>query len=194
MRLGFDCAGTIVAVGEGVTDLRVGDEVMAPASGSSASFVTLSRTLVVRIPSGFRFEAASSIPTVFFTAYHALLRLAQLKAGERVLIHAAAGGVGLAAVQLAQMVGAEVFATASPGKWEFLKAQGVPHVMNSRTLDFADEIMRLTDGEGVDVVLNSLSGEAIDKSLACSSRAAALWRSASWGFGSRSKFGNGVRT
>ena len=139
---------------------------MAPASGSSASFVTLSRSLVVPIPSGFSFEAASAIPTVFFTAYHALLRLAQLKAGERVLIHAAAGGVGLAAVQLAKLVGAEVFATASPGKWEYLKAQGVPHVMNSRTLDFADEIMRLTAGEGVDVVLNSLAGEASEKSLA----------------------------
>jgi acyl transferase domain-containing protein/acyl carrier protein len=166
VRLGFDCAGTIAAVGEGVTDLQVGDEVMAPASGSSASFVTLSRTLVVPIPSGYRFEAASAIPTVFFTAYHAFLGLAQLKAGERVLIHAAAGGVGLAAVQLAKLVGAEVFATASPGKWAYLKAHGVPHVMNSRTLEFADEIMRLTAGEGVDVVLNSLSGEASEKSLA----------------------------
>jgi myxalamid-type polyketide synthase MxaB len=168
--LGFDCAGTIVAVGQGVTDLQVGDAVMAPASGSSASFVTVSRNLVVPIPAGFSFEAASAVPTVFFTAYHALLRLAQLTGGERVLIHAAAGGVGLAAVQLAQIVGAEVFATAGPGKWEFLKTQGVSHVMNSRTLDFADEILRLTRGEGVDVVLNSLSGEACEKSLAALKR------------------------
>jgi myxalamid-type polyketide synthase MxaB len=163
--LGFDCAGTVVAVGEGVTDLQAGDAVMAPAAGSSASFVTVSRNLVVPIPAGFGFEAASAIPTVFFTAYHALLRMARLKAGERVLIHAAAGGVGLAAIQLAQHVGAEIFATASPGKWDYLKGQGVAHVMNSRTLDFAEEVLRLTGGEGVDVVLNSLSGEANQKGL-----------------------------
>jgi myxalamid-type polyketide synthase MxaB len=164
--LGFDCAGTIVAVGAGVTDLRVGDAVMSPVAGSSASFVTVSRNLVVPMPAGFRFDASSAVPTVFFTAYHALLVMARLQAGERVLIHAAAGGVGLAAVQLAQLVGAEIFATASPGKWEYLKSQGIAHVMNSRTLDFADEVLRLTDGDGVDVVLNSLSGEANDKSLA----------------------------
>jgi myxalamid-type polyketide synthase MxaB len=166
VRLGFDCAGTIVAVGAGVTDLQVGDAVMSPAAGSSASFVTVSRNLVVPIPAGFSFNAASAVPTVFFTAYHALLRMAQLKAGERILIHAAAGGVGQAAVQLAQFVGAEVFATASPGKWEYLKSQGIAHVMNSRTVDFADEVLRLTGGQGVDVVLNSLSGEANLKSLA----------------------------
>jgi myxalamid-type polyketide synthase MxaB len=166
VRLGFDYAGTVVSVGEGVTEHRVGDAVMALAAGSSASFVTVSRTLVVPILAGFSFEAASAIPTVFFTAYHALLSLAQLKTGERVLIHAAAGGVGLAAVQLARLAGAEVFATASPGKWGFLRGLGVAHVMNSRTLDFADEILRLTGGEGVDVVLNSLSGQAAEKSLA----------------------------
>jgi acyl transferase domain-containing protein/acyl carrier protein len=166
VRLGFDCAGTVTAVGEGVTDVRVGDAVMAPAAGSSASFVTAPRHLVVPIPAGFRFEAAAAIPTAFFTAAHALLQLARLKAGERVLIHAAAGGVGVAAVQIAQMVGAEIYATASPGKWEFLKVQGVTHVLNSRTLAFADEVLRLTGGEGVDVVLNSLTGEAIEKSLA----------------------------
>jgi myxalamid-type polyketide synthase MxaB len=166
VRLGFDCAGTIAVVGEGVTDLRVGDAVLAPVAGSSASFVTVPRNFVVPIPAGFRFEAAAAVPTAFFTASHALLQLARLKAGERALIHAAAGGVGLAAVQLAQLVGAEVFATASLGKWEFLKAQGVEHVLNSRTLEFAEEVMRLTDGAGVDVVLNSLTGEAIAKSLA----------------------------
>jgi myxalamid-type polyketide synthase MxaB len=166
VRLGFDCAGTIVAVGEDVKDLHVGDAVMTCAAGSSASFLTAAQHLVVPIPAGFSFESASAVSTVFFTAYHALLRMAQLKAGERVLIHAAAGGVGLAAIQLAQQVGAEIFATASPGKWEYLKAQGITHVMNSRTLDFAAEVLRLTGGEGVDVVLNSLSGEANLKSLA----------------------------
>jgi myxalamid-type polyketide synthase MxaB len=165
VRLGFDCAGTVAAVGEGVTDFRVGDEVMTSAPGCFASFLTLAHTNVVRKPAGVSFETAAAIPTAFFTAYYGLLQLARLKAGKRVLIHAASGGVGQAAVQLAQLVGAEIFATASPGKWDFLKAQGVRHVMNSRTLDFADEILRLTSGEGVEVVLNSLTGEAIDKSF-----------------------------
>jgi myxalamid-type polyketide synthase MxaB len=165
VRLGFDCAGTIAAVCEGETVFKVGDEVMASAAGSSASFLTLPRTDVVHKPAGISFETASTIPTAFLTAHYGLLQLGQLKPGERVLIHAAAGGVGQAAVQLAQAVGAEIFATASPGKWDFLKSQGIQHVMNSRTLDFADEIMRLTGGEGVDVVLNSLTGEAIEKSF-----------------------------
>jgi myxalamid-type polyketide synthase MxaB len=164
-RLGFDCAGTIAAVGEGVTDFQVGDEVMTSAAGGSASFLTLPRSDVVHKPAGLSFEAAAAIPTAFFTAHYGLLQLAGLKAGERVLIHSAAGGVGQAAVQLAQTVGAEIFATASPGKWAFLKRQGISHVMNSRTLDFAEEILRLTGGEGVDVVLNSLTGEAIGKSF-----------------------------
>jgi myxalamid-type polyketide synthase MxaB len=166
VRLGFDCAGTTAAVGEGVTDLKVGDEVMTFGAGSFASFLTLTGTDVVRKPAGISFETASAIPTVFYTAYYCLLQLARLRSGERVLIHAAAGGVGQAAVQLAQAVGAEIFATASPGKWDVLKSQGVHHIMNSRTLDFADEIQRLTQGKGVDVVLNSLTGDAIDRSFA----------------------------
>jgi len=165
VRLGFDCAGVIAAVGDGVKDFQVGDEVMTSAAGSSASFLTLPRTDVVHKPAGISFEEASALPTAFFTAHYGLLQLAQLKPGERVLIQAAAGGVGQAAVQLAQAVGAEIFATASPSKWDFLKSQGIRHVMNSRTLDFADEILRLTGGTGVDVVLNSLTGEAIGKSF-----------------------------
>ncbi|HLK58329.1 MAG TPA: aminotransferase class I/II-fold pyridoxal phosphate-dependent enzyme [Chthonomonadaceae bacterium] len=163
--LGFDCAGTIVAIGEGVTEFAVGDEVMSAATGSMARYVTAYRELVVPKPAGMDFEAAAALPSVFFTAYHGLHTLAQLKPGERVLIHAAAGGVGQAAVQLAQAAGAEIFATASPGKWEFLKSQGIQHVMHSRTLDFAEQILALTDGEGVDVVLNSLTGPAIERSL-----------------------------
>jgi acyl transferase domain-containing protein len=158
--LGFDCAGTIEAVGSGVTDLHIGEAVMTLAAGCSASFVTAPRHLVVPIPRGFSFEAASTVPTAFFTAYHALIRMAVLKKGERVLIHAGAGGVGLGAIQLAQLVGAEVFATASPRKWRYLRSQGIAHVMNSRTLDFAGEVLRITSGAGVDVVLNSLPGEA----------------------------------
>ncbi len=163
--LGFDCAGIVSAVGEGVTDLAVGDEVMSPAVGGAASHVIAFREAVIRIPKGVDHVTAASIPSVFWTAYHSLVQLAQLKAGERVLIHAAAGGVGLAAIQIAQAAGAEIFATASPGKWDYLKSQGIVHIMNSRTLDFADEILRATGGEGVDVVLNSLTGAALERSF-----------------------------
>jgi myxalamid-type polyketide synthase MxaB len=163
--LGFDCAGVISAIGEGVTDLAVGDEVMSPAVGGAASHVIAFREAVMRIPKGVDQVTAASLPSVFWTAYHSLDQLAQLKAGERVLIHAAAGGVGLAAIQIAQAAGAEIFATASPGKWDYLKSQGIVHIMNSRTVDFADEILRATGGEGVDVVLNSLSGAVIERSF-----------------------------
>jgi myxalamid-type polyketide synthase MxaB len=165
VRLGFDCAGVVAAVGEGVKDFRVGDEVMTSTPGSFTSFFTLRRTDVVHKPAGLGFEEAAALPTAFFTAHYGLCQLAGLKPGERVLIHAAAGGVGQAAVQVAHAVGAEVFATASPGKWELLRGQGVRHVMSSRTLNFADEVLRLTGGEGVDVVLNSLTGEAVGKSF-----------------------------
>jgi myxalamid-type polyketide synthase MxaB len=165
IALGFDCAGVISAVGEGVTDLAVGDEVMSPAVGGAASHVIAFREAVMRIPKGVDQVTAASLPSVFWTAYHSLVQLAQLKAGERVLIHAAAGGVGLAAIQIAQAASAEIFATASPGKWDYLKSQGIAHIMHSRTLDFADEILRATGGEGVDVVLNSLSGAALEPSF-----------------------------
>src|SRR5262249_29003253 len=112
LQLGFDCAGVIAAVGEGVADFRVGDEVMTSAPGSFTSFLTLPRTDVVHKPAGVGFEEAAAIPTAFFTAHYGLCQLAALKPGERVLIHAAAGGVGQAAVQVARAVGAEVFATA----------------------------------------------------------------------------------
>jgi myxalamid-type polyketide synthase MxaB len=164
--LGFECAGTIVAVGAGVTDLHVGDEVAVATQGSFASYVTVEAYCVARKPASLSFEAAAGVPTAFLTAYYALHNVAQLQAGDRILIHSAAGGVGQAAVQLAQAVGAEVFATASTGKWDALKAQGIQHVMNSRTLDFADEIMQITNGKGVDVILNSLNGDFIDKSFA----------------------------
>jgi myxalamid-type polyketide synthase MxaB len=160
IRLGFDHAGVIVAVGEGVAGFRVGDAVMASAIGSTASFLTLPATDVVAKPASLGFAAASALPTVFLTAHYGLLQLAGLKAGERVLIHAASGGVGQAALQIARAAGAEILATASPEKWPALRQQGVARPFNSRTLAFRDEILELTGGEGVDVVLNSLSGEA----------------------------------
>jgi acyl transferase domain-containing protein len=164
---GGECAGRITAIGAGVTDLHVGDEVIAIANGCFGSFVTVLAAFVVRKPATLNFAEAATCAIPFVTAYFTLNHLGQVQPGERVLIHAAAGGVGLAAVQLAQRAGAEIFATAgSPEKRAYLKSIGVPHVMDSRSLDFAGEIMALTHGHGVDVVLNSLAGEFIPKSLA----------------------------
>ena len=166
LPFGGECAGVITRVGEGVSGYQVGDEVIAAqVIGSMASFVTVRAEFVVPKPESLTYEEAATIPTTFLTTYHGLHDLAQIKAGDRVLIHSAAGGVGQAAVQLAQAVGADVFATASTGKWHVLRAMGIQHVMNSRSLEFADEVMRLTNGRGVDVVLNSLTGEFIDKSF-----------------------------
>jgi myxalamid-type polyketide synthase MxaB len=130
-----------------------------------ASRVTVAQELVFPKLPGLSMEEAAAIPIVFLTAYYGLHRLAKIQAGERVLIHAAAGGVGQAAIQVAHNAGAEVFATASPAKWNFLEAAGVRNVMNSRTLDFAEHVLALTNGEGVDVVLNCLNGEFIAKSF-----------------------------
>jgi malonyl CoA-acyl carrier protein transacylase len=164
--IGNECSGVIVAVGEGVTDFSIGDEVIALAGGTFKSFVITTVDQVFHKPKNLSFAEAVSIPTTFLTAYYGLHQLAQIQAGQRVLIHAAAGGVGLAAVQLAQRAGAELFVTAgSPEKRAFLQSLGIQHIFNSRTLDFADEIMSVTDGAGVDVVLNSLSDEFIPKSL-----------------------------
>ncbi|MGJ3251819.1 MAG: aminotransferase class I/II-fold pyridoxal phosphate-dependent enzyme [Elainellaceae cyanobacterium] len=163
---GGDCAGVVTAVGDGVDGLQVGDTVIAAqAVGSLGQHVTVDARFVVPKPNGLSFSEAATIPTTFLTAYYGLCHLANLKPGDRVLIHAAAGGVGQAAVLLAQSIGAEVFATASPGKWEVLRSMGVTHVMNSRTLDFAHEVLDITAGAGVDVVLNSLNGDFIPKSL-----------------------------
>ena len=162
---GFECAGVVVGVGEGVEEFAEGDEVVAVASGSLSSHITVDARNVIRKPERLSLVEAAAAPVAFMTACHALERLARLQPGQRVLIHAAAGGVGQAAMQIAASIGAEIYATASPGKWEFLKSLNVRHVMNSRTADFADEVLEQTDGRGVDVVLNSLNGEFIPAGL-----------------------------
>ncbi len=164
---GLECAGRVVAVGEGVSDFAVGDEVITAAKpGHLATHITSDARFVAPKPRHLSFEQAATIPIAFATAFYSLHTLGQLQRGERVLIHSATGGVGLAAVQLALSAGATVFATAgSPEKRELLTALGVPHVMDSRSLAFADEVLALTEGEGVDLVLNSLAGDAIDKGL-----------------------------
>jgi acyl transferase domain-containing protein/NADPH:quinone reductase-like Zn-dependent oxidoreductase/acyl carrier protein/NADP-dependent 3-hydroxy acid dehydrogenase YdfG len=164
--LGTECAGTIVAVGEGVDEFVVGQQVFAMAPGTFGTYVTSGADLVVAKPTNLTMTEAGSVPIAFLTADYALNYLARMTAGQRVLIHAAAGGLGLAAVQLAQRAGVEIFATAgSPQKREYLQSLGITHILNSRTLDFADEVMARTGGRGVDIVLNSLTGEFIPKSL-----------------------------
>jgi NADPH:quinone reductase-like Zn-dependent oxidoreductase/acyl carrier protein len=167
--VGMECAGVVTRVGPDVTDLDVGDAVMAFAPGCFAGHVTTATTAVARKPKDLDAAAAATVPTVFFTVYYALARLAQLEPGERVLIHGAAGGVGQAAIQYARHVGAEIFATVgTPEKRDLVGLLGVPetHILDSRSLAFAEEIRQLTDGVGVDVVLNSLAGEAVEKNLA----------------------------
>lgn len=164
---GMECAGVVTRVGEGVTRFRPGDEVVAsPKAGSFQSYVTVDQQYVYPKPRRLRMEEAPNF-TGFLTAYHGLVNVARLRAGEKVLIHNATGGVGLAAVQVARWIGAEIFATAgSAAKREFLERLGIRHVMDSRTLQFADEVREATSGRGVDVVLNAMSGEALTKSFA----------------------------
>ncbi|MFC9249522.1 SDR family NAD(P)-dependent oxidoreductase, partial [Streptomyces sp. NPDC057136] len=165
--LGLEGAGVVVEVGEGVTDLAPGDRVMGMLSGSFGPLTVTDRRLVARMPRGWTFAEAAAAPVVFLTAYYALVDLAGLKSGESVLVHAAAGGVGMAAVQLAGHLGAEVYGTASQGKWGTLRELGLDeaHIASSRTLDFEAGFLAATSGRGVDVVLDSLAGEFVDASL-----------------------------
>jgi acyl transferase domain-containing protein/NADPH:quinone reductase-like Zn-dependent oxidoreductase/NAD(P)-dependent dehydrogenase (short-subunit alcohol dehydrogenase family)/SAM-dependent methyltransferase/acyl carrier protein len=165
--LGGECAGVVSAVGAGVEHLRIGDPVMALAGGSFASHVIAQADFVqVRSP-GVGAEEGASFSIAYLTAAFCLEHLGKLRAGQRVLIHAAAGGVGMAALCLARRAGAEIFATAgSPWKRDMLRSMGATHVFDSRSADFADDVMASTGGQGVDVVLNSLGGDLIEPSFA----------------------------
>ena len=164
--LGLDVAGTVTACGADVTGLAVGDEVIGIAAGTFGSYVTTPAAVVTRRPSMLSTTQGAGIPSVFVTAWYSLRHLARLQPGERVLIHSATGGVGLAAIQVSRDAGAEIFATAgSAEKRRYLASLGIEHVMDSRSLAFADEVMARTGGEGVDVVLNSLAGDAIARGI-----------------------------
>lgn len=167
-EIGGEGAGVVLAVGDEVGDLAPGDRVMGLLDGAIGTVAVTDSRMVVRIPDSWSFTQAASVPIAYATAYYALVELAGLKKGERVLIHSAAGGVGMAAVQIAQHLGADVFATASPGKWDDLRAQGLEdaQIASSRTPTFRDEFLMRTDGRGMDVVLNALAGEMVDASLA----------------------------
>jgi acyl transferase domain-containing protein/NADPH:quinone reductase-like Zn-dependent oxidoreductase/NADP-dependent 3-hydroxy acid dehydrogenase YdfG/acyl carrier protein len=165
--LGLEFSGVVTRVGPRVRDLQAGDAVMGFGASCFASHVVTRADAVATMPDSWSFEAAATVPTVFFTVYYALKHLADLQPGERVLIHGGAGGVGIAAIQLARHLGGEIFATAgSDEKRDFVRLLGADHVFDSRSLAFADDILAATNGEGVDVVLNSLAGEAIRRNLA----------------------------
>lgn len=163
---GGECVGRVVAVGDGVDPALIGQRVLAAlAVGSLASHVICREELCVPLPPQLSVEVGASISTAFLTALYGLRSLAGLRPGETVLIHAAAGGVGQAAVQVAQRLGARIIATASESKHQLLLDQGVAAVFDSRSTDFADRILQLTEGRGVEVVLNSLKGEWVDASF-----------------------------
>jgi mycoketide-CoA synthase len=165
--IGAEGAGVVLEVAEDVRDLAVGDHVMGFLTDAFGTVALGDSKLLVKVPEDWSFNQAASIPIVFLTAYYGLIDLAQLKRGERLLLHGAAGGVGMATLQLAAHWGVEVFATAHPDKWETLEELGLDesHISSSRTLEFKEKFLEATGGEGVDVVLDSLAGEFVDASL-----------------------------
>ncbi|MBB5801446.1 acyl transferase domain-containing protein/acyl carrier protein [Saccharothrix ecbatanensis] len=164
--LGAEAAGVVLEVGSEVTTFAPGDRVFGIVMGSFGPVAIAHQSLLAPVPEEWTFTQAASVPVAYATAYHGLVDLAGLRAGERVLVHAAAGGVGMAAVQIARHLGAEVFATAGPSKWPVVRASGVAddHIASSRDLGFRDAFLATTGGAGVDVVLNSLAGEFVDAS------------------------------
>ena len=164
--LGLELSGRVVRCGAAVTRCKPGDDVLAFGGASFASHVVVPERALALKPARWTFAEAATVPTVFFTVWYALKHLADLQPGERLLVHGAAGGVGIASIQVARLLGAEVFATAgSDERRDFATLLGADHVLDSRSLGFDDAVLDLTGGEGVDVVLNSLAGEAIQRNL-----------------------------
>ncbi|MGH8571362.1 MAG: zinc-binding dehydrogenase, partial [Gammaproteobacteria bacterium] len=171
VRFGLECAGALTAVGEGVAGLRPGDEVYGLAPRAFSRYTTTAANAIAQRPEDLTLGEAATLPAAFTTAYYSLIIRGRLRRGERVLIHAASGGVGLAAVNIAEWRGAEIFATAgTPAKREYLHSLGIRHVFDSRSLDFAGQVLAATEGRGVDAVLNSLGGEFIPASLSVLAR------------------------
>ncbi|MEW2544924.1 SDR family NAD(P)-dependent oxidoreductase [Streptomyces sp. NPDC047002] len=165
-NLGLECAGVVTACGPGVAGYAPGDRVVGLLTGALASRVVTPADTMWPIPEGVTFAEATSVPVAFCTVHHSLLHTARMRAGETILVHGAAGGVGLAALQYARAHGVTVIATAgSEPKRDLLRALGVEHVLDSRSLDFTVRVMELTEGRGVDIVLNSLSGQALARGL-----------------------------
>ncbi|WP_232376763.1 type I polyketide synthase [Amycolatopsis aidingensis] len=165
--MGVEAAGVVVETGPEVTGLRTGDRVMGVVAGGFGPMAVVDERRLIAIPAGWSEVTAAGVPAAFLTALYGLVDVSGLRRGERVLIHAGAGGVGMAAIQLAHWLGAEVFATAGEAKWQVLRDLGVArdHIASSRTLDFERAFREVTGGAGMDVVLNSLAGEFVDASL-----------------------------
>jgi NADPH:quinone reductase-like Zn-dependent oxidoreductase len=162
--LGYEVAGKIESVGDGVDSPKVGDKVMAGTRfGGHASMVTVPADQALPLPKGWSFEQGAAFPVNYSTAYVALAIMGGLREGDRVLIHAAAGGVGISATQIARLRGAEIFGTASASKHDAIRAQGVDHAIDYRTQDFEQEVRRITGGEGLDVVMDALGPTSFRK-------------------------------
>jgi NADPH:quinone reductase-like Zn-dependent oxidoreductase len=162
--LGYEVAGEVESVGEGVTAHRVGDRVVAGTRfGGQAELVTVPEAQALPLPDRLSFEQGAAFPVNYGTAYAALVIMGSLREGDRVLIHAAAGGVGISATQIARNIGAEVFGTASPSKHDAIRAQGVAHAIDYRNQDFEAEVMRITNDEGVDLVIDALGPTSFRK-------------------------------
>lgn len=159
--LGLEAAGVVTAAGPGVTGLTAGDRVFGLAKGSFGAVTTTDERLVARMPDDWSYTQGASVPVAFLTAALALDVCARLRPGQKVLVHAAAGGVGMAAIQLARHRGSEVFGTAQPSKWPALNAAGLDdsHLASSRDLSFAGKFRAATAGTGLDVIVNSLTGD-----------------------------------
>lgn len=164
--VGVEGSGVVLEIADDVLEFAPGDRVMGQFFGAGP-VVVVDHWRLVRIPSGWSDAQAATVPAVFLTAYYALVHIARVSAGERVLLHAATGGVGMAAVQLAKHFGLDVYATASPAKWEVLRGMGFDdnHIANSRTLEFEQKFCAATDGAGMDVILDCLKEEFVDASL-----------------------------
>ena len=164
--LGLEFSGKVTRTGKDVTTFNPGDQVVGLGPASFSNRVFTKANAIALIPDNISYAAAATIPSTFFTVYYALHHQARLQPGEKVLIHGAAGGVGIAAIQIAQWLGAEIYATVgSDEKRDFLRLMGIEHIHDSRSLSFAEEILAKTNNNGVDVVLNSLAGEAINRNF-----------------------------
>ncbi len=162
--MGYEVAGEVESVGDGVEEFSVGDRVFAGTRfGGQAELVTVPANQALPLPERLSFEQGAAFPVNYGTAYAAMVVVGSLREGTRVLIHAAAGGVGIAATQIARNVGAEIYGTASPAKHEAIRAQGVAHPIDYRNQDFEAEVMRLTGGEGVDLVIDALGPTSFRK-------------------------------
>jgi len=165
--VGYEVAGEVESVGEGVDSHSVGDRVLAGTRfGGYAELVSVPADQVLPLPDEFGFEQGAAFPVNYATAYAALVIMGGLKSGERLLIHAAAGGVGIAATQVAKGIGAEIFGTASASKHDAIRAQGVAHPIDYRNLDFAEEAMRITGGVGLDLIIDAVGPSSFRKDYA----------------------------